>query len=390
MSIDDEWSAFNISVAKENDPNVLEDDEFPIESFGGGGGGGGGGIRADVGGGGGGGVGGTPLSSALYISTKTKISYLNVKELNISHLFWNIAVIAYHTPTEGVIKKQMKIISNTEEDLSANQLRLRHATYAPEFTDQVYYLEQVISTINNPAGRIPFKDVRKITIGLSKKDILSYRCKQKSAFYNCFVLIIRLKCNEIFKEFHVKIFNTGKMEIPGIQCEETYEKLLLYVAALLQPLHQFQEIDAVPLATIGENLTVLINSNFNCNYHINREKLVHILTSTYNIQCIYDPCSYPGVQCKFYYNHSLEKQTGSQISHEDKDKYPRITKVSFMIFRTGSVLIVGMCDDAVLHFIYDFLVKILFEEYHAIFQPTPACIEIRKAKKPRKKTIYLK
>ena len=321
-----------------------------------------------------------PKCSPLNISTKTKIAYLNIP-IDLKHVFWNIPLITYHLPHVGVVKKQMKFNSATMaevEEIIAN-------TKKYDYTD-----EYIISKIHNPEGRSKFKDIRKLSFGLCKKDINSYRCKKKSAFYNCFVLIIRLKCNEIFKEFHVKIFNTGKMEIPGIQCEETYEKLLLYVAALLQPLHQFQEIDAVPLATIGENLTVLINSNFNCNYHINLEKLVHILTSTYNIQCIYDPCSYPGVQCKFYYNHSLEKQTGSQISHEDKDKYPRITKVSFMIFRTGSVLIVGMCDDAVLHFIYDFLVKILFEEYHAIFQPTPACIEIRKAKKPRKKTIYLK
>ena len=38
----------------------------------------------------------------------------------------------------------------------------------------------------------------------------------------CFVLILRIKINNIFKEFHIKVFNTGKLEIPGIQNEETF------------------------------------------------------------------------------------------------------------------------------------------------------------------------
>ena len=47
------------------------------------------------------------------------------------------------------------------------------------------------------------------------KDILSYRGKKRGAFYNCFVIILRIKIDNAFQEIHVKIFNTGKMEIPG-------------------------------------------------------------------------------------------------------------------------------------------------------------------------------
>jgi hypothetical protein len=39
-----------------------------------------------------------------------------------------------------------------------------------------------------------------------------------------------------------------------------------------------------------------------------------------------------------------------------------------MIFRTGSVLIVGKCDESVLRIIYRFLVDILKNEYHNIKQ----------------------
>jgi hypothetical protein len=90
----------------------------------------------------------------------------------------------------------------------------------------------------------------------------------------------------------------------------------------------------------------------------------------YNIQSIYDPCSYPGIQCKFYFNPDIEidKQTGSQISKENMDVYKNVKEISFMIFRTGSVLIVGKCDENVLIVIYNFLKNILNTEYKFICQ----------------------
>ena len=72
---------------------------------------------------------------------------------------------------------------------------------------------------------IKYKDIRKVTIGISKKDIVSYRVKQKGAFYNCFVLILRVHIG-VFKEFHVKIFNTGKIEIPVFNKWNIFQLLL--------------------------------------------------------------------------------------------------------------------------------------------------------------------
>ena len=33
-------------------------------------------------------------------------------------------------------------------------------------------------------------------------------------------MIIRLLVNDVYKEYHVKIFNTGKVEIPGIRTDD--------------------------------------------------------------------------------------------------------------------------------------------------------------------------
>ena len=58
----------------------------------------------------------TPKASNIYISTKTKIAYLNT-EIDLKEIFWNIGVIPYATPSTGVIKKQMKFNSTTQEEL---------------------------------------------------------------------------------------------------------------------------------------------------------------------------------------------------------------------------------------------------------------------------------
>jgi hypothetical protein len=143
--------------------------------------------------------------------------------------------------------------------------------------------------------------------------------------------------------------------------------------------------------------TVLINSNFNCGFFINRELFYDILKDKYNIQAIFDPCSYPGIQCKFYYNPEIGIQTGSQITEQNKNLYKNIKKVSFMIFRTGSVLIVGKCDENILIIIYQFLVTILHEEYKNISQRLPKSKDDsvsyldnkNKKKKIRKKNIIV-
>jgi TATA-box binding protein (TBP) (component of TFIID and TFIIIB) len=299
------------------------------------------------------------------------------KPLDLKTLFWSIPVIQYALPRDGIIKKQMKFNSFQAEELQYIQDKLQ---------SELFYDEHVITHIDNPDGRIKFKDTRKISIGISKKDILSYRCKKKSAFYNCFVLILRLKVDCTFKEFHVKVFNTGKLEIPGVQSEDVFIIILQQILGILQ---SYTEEPLYYKENSTEN--VLINSNFNCGFYINRETLYDILKMKYNIQAIYDPCSYPGIQCKFYYNPDIGIQSGSQISEENRHLYKNIKEVSFMIFRTGSVLIVGRCDEDVLRIIYEFLKNILLTEYKNINQKNIKVDEYvkDKKKKVRRKNIYV-
>ena len=74
-----------------------------------------------------------------------------------------------------------------------------------------------------------------------------------------------------------------------------------------------------------------------------------------------------GVKCKFYFNNKEEfnsiKQKGlihdvdKNMKLSELDENKKYTEISFMIFRTGSVLIVGNCTERILRFVYDFIKK---------------------------------
>ena len=343
MDPDDEWEAF------QQDEDCMDNNNYQTENI----------EKSKI-----------PKPTDIYISTTTKIAYFN-SNLDIDRLFWLIEIIPYQNQMEGVIKKQMKIISNTKEDYNSIEEKLKNIK-------KIYCSKNTISEIDKQIGKVRYKNIQKISIGISKKDLLSYRKKNKSAFYNCFVLILRIKIISQFQEFHIKIFNTGKIEIPGIQNDTIFETILDKLTDIINKYNN---------TTININRNdqeqVLINSNFNCNFYINRDSLYKILKEKYRLNTIFDPCSYPGIQSKFYYKNDSLIQNG--VFDESAENV-----ISFMIFRTGSVLIVGKCDLYILNIIYKFINNILQEEYKNIVENVSFISDTKvKIKKPFTKKITI-
>jgi TATA-box binding protein (TBP) (component of TFIID and TFIIIB) len=158
------------------------------------------------------------------------------------------------------------------------------------------------------------------------------------------------------------LFNSGKIEIPGVQNDEMVEIAVQRLIRLIQP---YTEVNVAEVP--DKRQTILINSNFSCNYYLNRELLFNILKSKYHIKCSYDPCSYPGIQCKY------------KLADVD---------VSFMIFRTGSILIVGKCETPQLYMIYDFIKDILRDEFDVINEENTE-VQPKKIKRKIKKMLYV-
>ena len=320
-----------------------------------------------------------PTATPLHISTQTIICFLNHQLIELVDVFWNLPILPYHLPQNGIVKKQMKFNLMAPAEVAA-------------FSDKVaqvaleYPVEQHIISQISADQRRPFKDVRKVSVGLCQKNMTRRQCKKKSAFYNCFVVILRLLYKDTFKEVHVKVFNTGKLEIPGIQNTDILPLVLTFLTDVMRPLLTNTLNLAYDLANMD---TVLINSNFSCGFELNRQKLHDILKGpAYRLHCNYDPCSYPGIQCEFHFDPTRAVQTGLPSDQAQK--------VSFMIFRTGSVLIVGKCVESTLHVIYNFLCAMFRREYYAIrngetvpVKSLPALEDVNKRRKLRHKIVFV-
>jgi hypothetical protein len=321
----------------------------------------------------------------LNISTKTKILFLS-KPIDIHALFWKIPIVNYVDPNEGVIKKQIKIVSKTKEEYNEYLEKIKNLGCR--------YKENFIKQIDNPAARsIKFKDERKLTIGLARKDILNNKLRIKNTFYNCFVVIIRIYQNNIFKEIHVKIFNTGKVEIPGVLTDEILNIVKCKILIMINDV-------GIEFVNSDTSNNILINSNFNCGYYINRDNLHTVLRSKkYELEAVYDPCSYPAVKCKFYFNHELGFDHNTQkgrIMDEDINmkitelgETKKYTEISFMIFRTGSGLIIGNCSDEIIYYLFKFIKNILKTEKHAICDSDESVVVKKKSVRTRTVTLNI-
>lgn len=137
--------------------------------------------------------------STIYISTKTKILFLSTS-IDIFKTFWILPITEYDKQQIGIVKKQIKLSFDVKEDYEKMLLQL----------DGINNVHNKIITHIDSNNR--FKHVRKISVGLCKKDLLYARNKEKSAFYNCFVLSLRIHIDNSFKECTLKYLTLVKLK----------------------------------------------------------------------------------------------------------------------------------------------------------------------------------
>lgn len=404
----------------------------------------------------------------LYISTRTKIFYLNIFEFDVANVFWQLPVINYHEPISGIVKKQMTVKLRSKEEVN------EYKNTCDFHTTNTYRQERTIKEVTNDnvnARRNQFKIERIISVGVSKKDIMNCHAKEKKAFINCFALTYRIfsKVMQRFCELHMKIFSTGKITIPGIiDSYDIIDELQTHIVNLLKPLVPapasgelaFLPEDKLPMKrciinnkrggklptvtivakdrngappTITDNNTnnntnnnpdnntnnnptknkvnkkvvvytptlpdILINSNFNCGFHIIQSRFDEILSTKYNLTTLHNDMNYPGIKCYYYINNRLPLDMSCQTGQVHPNDYAlnpiefieKYTKVTFISFRTGRALILGSFSKRVLLYMYEFVKSVLVAEYRNICDVfgTDTVVTKPKVTKPRRRVMYM-
>ena len=134
---------------------------------------------------------------------------------------------------------------------------------------------------------------------------------------------------------------------------------------------------------------VLINSDYYLGFEIKRDVLQELLTHRYNIFSSYEPCIYPGVNSKYYFNEQYINKDYQGKCYCDVYCNGKGTgsgngqckKITIAIFQSGSIIITGARNMDQIKRAHKFINTIIDENYEAIKKEEASFININEKKK---------
>ena len=200
--------------------------------------------------------------------------------------------------------------------------------------------------------------------GKSKKKITNKSCKKKKMFFNQTTIIV---CLEGTRTVNIKVFSNGNIQMTGLKSlEDGEEACKLLKNELLNTSGVINNIkyDAIPIKSdleIKAIEIVLINSDYFCGYRIKRDVLHKLIVKKYKLFSSYEPCIYPGVNTKYFWNKQniskdgickcTKKCSGKGTGNGDGE----CKKITCSVFQSGNVIITGARDLEQIDETYNFI-----------------------------------
>ena len=183
--------------------------------------------------------------------------------------------------------------------------------------------------------------------------------KKQTSFFN--QVTLHIYCN---KCVNVKLFNNGKIQMTGLKYEthgeEVLQKLLPYLH-MIDSTNETKVLSNDKIEYSPFNIA-LINSDFSIGYKVKRE-VVHREIVDAGMYSSYEPCIYPGVNIKYYYNEDTDHGVclcndmcnGKGCGKGDGN----CKKITIVVFKSGEIMITGARSRTHLTVCYDFISKFL-------------------------------
>jgi TATA-box binding protein (TBP) (component of TFIID and TFIIIB) len=187
----------------------------------------------------------------------------------------------------------------------------------------------------------------------------------RKLFYNQLSYYIRVPSKEK-KPIHAKLFSNGSMQFSGCKKIENVLEALAILMEKFKTIYSeidyknnkiierpfVEDISKLSFEYISNFRIVMINSNFDINFKIDREKLYNVLRVG-KYDCRYDPQKHACVNIKHVYNDKI---------------------ISIFVFEKGKIIITGAnnCDHILSA--YNFINKYLLQNYVSIVEN---CITIK-------------
>ena len=192
--------------------------------------------------------------------------------------------------------------------------------------------------------------------------------KPKKYFYNQVTIHMR---RENDKRVNMKIFNNGRVQMTGvIKSEQGLEK----IRDLVKEFNYISEEERVsifghsnPIDHLQETETVLIKSNFDIGFDLDREAL-HRLIIYAGYYSSYEPGIYPGVNIKYYYN-PLNVSPGicnCTLPCDGKGKGDACKRITVAAFKSGKIIITGGRSSENITTAYNFITEFISQNVDEI------------------------
>lgn len=187
--------------------------------------------------------------------------------------------------------------------------------------------------------------------------------KPRKYFYNQLTIHVfsETKNNN---RINVKIFNNGRIQMTGInnECQgvQTIKTLCDEFNMLSDKEKSFDTEEEIQ--SVEDLVTVLINSDFDIGFPIDRESLHRAIVES-GYYSSYEPCNYPGVNIKYYRN-PLRKNFGicdCEKPCNGKGKGDTCKKITVAVFKSGKIIITGGRDKSDISVAHKFITEFIQE-----------------------------
>jgi TATA-box binding protein (TBP) (component of TFIID and TFIIIB) len=241
-----------------------------------------------------------------------------------------------------------------------------------------YSIESVYYRSNPTKGNVKPKK--------KKQSVVKSNTKKRDSFYNQVTVVFNY-----YKDHNIKIFRNGRVHITGAINHDHGKKCVEFMIGEIKRIYDLDKnivdhSDDLELMGVHDWCTVLINSDFNCNFKIRREKLYEILDNEYGLVVNYESDCYPGVKISFFWN---EKDTGIYDPRVGKniktgicrckkgstcngkglgslDVKDKCRKITISVFQSGKIIITGARDYLQIDECYEYVISVLYKYYHQI------------------------
>ena len=222
------------------------------------------------------------------------------------------------------------------------------------------------------------KSINYTKVDSTEEGIIVKNSKANNNFYNSICISVKIRED---KCINLMIFTNGRITCTGSKQDNDgldAANLLLDEMRKMPDIFEDECVDGIEVINYE---VVMINSNFFVGFFVDNHKLYDILIRNrdkYKLFCSFDPRVYQGVKIYFMWNNNQVEKNGVCMCQKKKCKFSAKKKngngegdcrrISVAVFGTGKVLIAGAKNDTQLYDTYNYIVKLLQENYHNIVQ----------------------